>query len=79
MVRARTRRRTRRTRRRRYSLLDRLMLAGITGGGIYLVLGLLTAPIPVAVIAGLIGAGFYLGQSVRAPRLRSPIVWRHRR
>ncbi|MDL4815458.1 hypothetical protein [Actinomadura opuntiae] len=57
-----------------------LMLAGIVGGGVYLLLTyLLAAPVPVAAAAGLIGAGFYLGTNVRTPRFRSPITWRRGR
>ncbi|WP_433465814.1 hypothetical protein [Spirillospora sp. CA-128828] len=76
----RTRRGTRtRTRRRRYTLLDHLMLAGISGGGVYVILHLLVMPVPVAVLAAVLAAGFYLGAAVRVPRFRSPIVWRRGR
>ncbi|MFB4307025.1 hypothetical protein [Actinomadura sp. GTD37] len=78
MGRIRRRSRTRRTGRRRYKLFDHLMLAGITGGGIYILLRVATAPTVLAAIAGLIGVGFYLGTTMRTPRLRSPIVWRRR-
>src|SRR5690606_2851874 len=66
-----------RTRRRRYTVLDYLLLAGIVGGGIYLILMWFKAPVPVAVVAGLIGAGYYLGTNARPryPRL----VWRRGR
>lgn len=71
----RTRRGTRtRTRRRRYTVLDYLMLAAIVGGGIYLILTWFGVSVPVAVVAGLIGAGYYLGASTR-PRYPR-IVWR---
>ncbi|MDL4814956.1 hypothetical protein [Actinomadura opuntiae] len=61
-------------------MLDLLMLAGIVGGGVYLLLTyLLAAPVPVASGAGLIGAGFYIGANVRTPRFRSPITWRRPR
>lgn len=71
----RTRRGTRtRTRRRRYTVLDYLMLAAIVGGGIYLILTWYGVSVPVAVVAGLIGAGYYLGASTR-PRYPR-IVWR---
>lgn len=71
--------RTRRTR-RRATVLDLLMVAGIVGGGVYLLLTyLLAVPVPVATGAGLIGAGFYVGTTVRTPRFRSPITWRRPR
>lgn len=63
-----------RTRRRRYTVLDYLMLAAIVGGGIYLILTWFGVSVPVAVVAGLIGAGYYLGASTR-PRYPR-IVWR---
>lgn len=63
-----------RTRRHRYTVLDYLMLAGIVGGGIYLILTWFGVSVPVAVVAGLIGAGYYLGASTRLRRPR--IVWR---
>ena len=66
-----------RTRRRRYTVLDYLLLAGIVGGGIYLILMWFKAPVPVAVVAGLIGAGYYLGTNAR-PRYPR-IVWRRGR
>lgn len=66
-----------RTRRRRYTVLDYLMLAAIVGGGIYLILTWHGVSVPVAVAAGLIGAGYYLGTNAR-PRYPR-IVWRRGR
>lgn len=68
-----------RTRRRRYSVLDRVMLAGITGGGAYLVAVLFTVPVPVAVLGGVLAAGYYLGSTAGVVALRSPIVRRRGR
>lgn len=57
-----------RTRRGRYTVLDYLMLAAIVGGGVYLILTWFGVSVPVAVVAGLIGAGYYLGANVRRGR-----------
>ncbi|MGW5411846.1 hypothetical protein [Actinomadura geliboluensis] len=65
--------------RTRYSVLDRLMLAGITGGGTYFVAVLFTVPVPVAVLGGVLAAGYYLGSVTGAVAVRSPIVWRRTR
>lgn len=68
MTQTRRARRGTRTRRRRYTVLDYLMLAAIVGGGIYLILTWFGVSVPVAVVAGLIGAGYYLGANVRRGR-----------
>lgn len=68
-----------RTRTRRYTLIDHLMLAGITGGGAYIVARLFTVPVPVAVLGGVLAAGWYLGSNVGHLVVRSPIVWRRGR
>lgn len=71
--------RTRRVRRRRYSVLDHLMLAGITGGGVYLVARLITVPAAVAAVGGVLAAGVYLGSHLGRITVRSPIVRRRGR
>lgn len=68
--------RTRRGSRRRYTLLDHLMLAGIVGMGVCLILhSVLIVPVPAAAVAGVLSAGYYLGSAVRPPR----IGWRRGR
>lgn len=76
MARTRTRRRTRR---RKTGLLDRLMVAGIIGGGLYMVLHqALAAPPKVAAVLALVAFGLALGSFLPTVRWRSPIVWRRR-
>ena len=71
--------RPRRTRGRRYTALDYLMLAGIVGGGAYVILTAFGIPVPVAAVIGVLGAGFYLGAAVGSVTVRSPLVWRRGR
>jgi hypothetical protein len=80
---ARSRRRTGtrgRVRRYRLKLTDHLMLAGIAGGGLYLILHhALSMPGGISWAFGVIAFGFALGNSLPTPRYRSPIAWRRRR
>lgn len=71
--------RTRRVRRRRYTALDHFMLAGITGGGAYIVARLITVPAVLAAASGVLAAGVYLGSHLGRLTVRSPIVWRRGR
>lgn len=74
---ARRRSRSRRIRRAKLKVLDRVLLAGSVGGIVYLVvLHGLRAPGWAAVFTGTLAGGIGLGQMMRLPRLRSPIVWR---
>jgi hypothetical protein len=54
------------------------MLAAITGGGTYIMARLLTVPVPVAVLGGVLAAGWYLGSHFGRVTVRSPIVYRRR-
>lgn len=67
MPRVRSPRRTRRTRTRRYTLLDHLMLTGISGGGTYVVLHTFGVPVLPAAIPGLAVAACYLRRKLRTP------------
>lgn len=61
-------------------MIDRLLIAGCVGGGVYLVaLYLLHVHGNVAVMLGVVGGGFALGRVTRLPHLRSPIAWRRGR
>jgi hypothetical protein len=80
MARRRNTVRYRRRRRVRYKLIDRLLLAGIVAGAVYLVVHhLLGASEHAAVLLGVLALGFALGRVVRVPYLRSPVVWRRGR
>jgi hypothetical protein len=66
----------RRRRTRTSKLPDRLMVAGIIAGSIYLLAGLTGMHMNARIMLGVLAGGMYLGRTVRLPHLRSPITWR---